>query len=129
MTSRLAARNVCIAAPSVGILTAGHGLHVGKRRQCGRKVQIVDDRKIFVEVAEQQHRQIQTRALHAEFGFFERLLLGVLLELRFHDIAVRHFAAAFQVLADSESVLRLIQSLLGRSVLALRRRSGHSRLS
>ena len=60
----------------------------------------------------------------AELGLVERLLLTVLLKLRLDHVAVRHFAAAFQILADGERVLRLIQSLLRSGVLALRHDQG-----
>ena len=41
------------------------------------------------------------------------------MELRFNDVAVRHLAASFQILADLERPLGLIECLLGGGILAL----------
>ena len=76
--------------------------------------------KFSIKVAEQQNRQIQPRALHGQLRFPKRLLLRVELQLRLDHVAVRHLAASFQILADRERVLRLIDGLLGSGVFALR---------
>jgi len=64
---------------------------------------------------------------HAEFGFLEGLFLVISWSCDL-TTSLCHFTRV-QVLADGEKVLSLVESLLSGSVLALKQRSAHNRLS
>ena len=103
----------------IRIFAFRHGLDIGEGGKGRGQREIVHDREVLVEIAEQQDRQIQPGVVHRQFCFLESLFLLGVLEVGAYHVATRHFAAAFQALGDVQIAFGLIESLLGRRVLAL----------
>ena len=82
-------------------------------------MQIVDERKVLIEIREQQHGELEAALLHIEAGLLQITLPLLGLDLRLDRIGMRHFAATLELLADAEEVLRLGSGPLRIGILAL----------
>ena len=85
-----------------------------------RKLCVIDDGEIQVEVGKEQDGKIQPALVHGKLGFAQIALAIVVLDLGFDHISVRHFTAIFQLLAQREKLLRFRRSLLHVGIFALR---------
>ena len=73
-------------------------LHLAERRQRRRRVQIVGQFKVFVEIWKNQHRQIQPRIEQRQLRFLQGPAAVLRLQFGLDHVGMRHFAAMLQVL-------------------------------
>jgi hypothetical protein len=96
---------------NVRAAAARQGLNLRKSGQGRRVVQIVGYREILAEILERQHRKARPRFIHGELTFLHVALLVRHLRLGHDAVAMRRFAAAFELLGDVHELLCLTQAL------------------
>ena len=83
----------------IGIFLFGHLLNFREGRQGRRGVQVIHHGEIFIKVREKDYGKPEARVFHGELSFVKRLLLDPILDIRFHNIAVRGLSLVFQILS------------------------------
>src|SRR5581483_9174162 len=84
-----------------------------------RKSEIVNDRKVLVEVWKKQDGQFQVTPIHFQSCFLKITQLLLVLDLGLDDVRSRDFTSSLQFTADVQKSLRFGHGLLGCRVLAL----------
>src|SRR5215475_1961532 len=108
-----------LGSSKIRVLPLRGGLEVGKRRQRPRRIEIVNNREIFVQRGKQQYGKIEPRIFHRQSRFLERGSLLLILNLRFDDIGVRSLPGLFLPLRHVQKALSALQRVLGGRVLSL----------
>ena len=105
----------------VRILAGSHRLNVIKGRKRLSRIQIINDREIFVQIREQQNGEVQPALAHRQRRFLQTQLLLLGLDLRFDHIAAGNLSGLLLLFCELNKPLRLLKRLLSRRVFALGR--------
>src|SRR5262245_6359942 len=100
-----------LRSSKIRIFPRRHGLDIWKCRQIPRRIQVVNDREVFVQIGKEQNGKVQPCILYRECRVLKTLPLLLKLNLSFDDIAVRNLSGPLLLLRDIQESLCLLQSL------------------
>ncbi len=107
---------------NVGIVSSGTRFDLFGRAKCHRRVEIVGEIIVVVEIRKDQNREIQTRIEQRKLCFLKLSPAIVHLKLRLDHIGMRDFAAFLEIVRQFQKAIAFVVGFLRDIELSSRRR-------